>query len=587
MAFDPLQPFVLLDDARLTGAKPAKLFSAPVDTIIAHEPDDIPASLDRIRDATAKGLWAAGFAAFEAGYALEAKLRPCFRQPGTPLLWFGLFERRERLTPEEVATLTAGRAAVTSWAPDIAEADYHAMLAKAQGLISAGDIYQANLTFPAHVAYAGHPLALYGQLRQAQRAPYSAVINTGSAWHLCLSPELFFALEAGQLTTRPMKGTAARHPQPDIDRAAARALAADPKNRAENLMIVDLLRNDLARVSQPGSVAVPKLFEVETYPTIHTMTSTVTATLKSGLHPVDVVRAIFPCGSVTGAPKIRAMEVINDLEPNPRGVYTGSIGFIAPNGDAMFNVAIRTLSTSGDGAAVIGLGAGIVADSEAGAEWAECLAKGAFLDRAARPAFDLFETMRWEPREGMLRLDRHIARLKASARYHGFPLDTHAIGNLLQQSVAGRPGALRVRLMVSASGEMVLHAAPAPMPPSEPVDIRLAPLPVSPTDPRLAHKTTDRAFYDDARTASGAFEVVFVAPDGQLTEGSFTNVFVERDGKLLTPPLTAGLLPGVLRAELLATGRAIEAPLTAADLSQDVLIGNSLRGLLRARLVTD
>ena len=586
MAFDPLLPFVLLDDARLSGAGTAKLFTAPVEVITAHDPADVSAALDQLCAASSRGLWAAGFAAFEAGYALEDRLTRCFRQPNTPLVWFGLFERRQSLTAEEVIALTAGRAAITEWGPRIAEADFLAALARAKALIAAGDVYQVNLTFPADIAYDGHPLALYGRLRQAQRAPYGAVINTGTDWHLSLSPELFFTLEAGVLTARPMKGTAARLPQPAADRAAARALAADAKNRAENLMIVDLLRNDLSRVSKAGSVEVPKLFDVETYPTIHTMTSTVTAALQPGLHPVDVIRTIFPCGSVTGAPKIRAMEVIADLEPDPRGLYTGSIGVIAPDGDAMFNVAIRTLSSTGDGRAVIGLGAGIVADSEAGAEWAECLAKGAFLDRAARPTFDLFETMRWEPGEGMLRLDRHIARLKASARYHGFPLNSHAIGNLLQQSVAGRPGALRIRLMLSASGEMVVHASPAPINPPDPVPVTLAALPVRPSDPRLAHKTTDRAFYDDARTASGAFEVLFVAPEGQLTEGSFTNIFVERDGCLLTPPLDAGLLPGVLRADLIASGRAIESRLTAADLSHDVFIGNSLRGLLRARLVT-
>ena len=586
MAFDPHLPFVLLDDARPAGSASAKLFTAPVEIIVANDPAEVSAAFDRLRSASARGLWAAGFAAFEAGYALEDRLAARFRRPGSPLLWFGLFERRQSLTSDQVLALTAGRAAITNWGPRIAEADFRSAFDRAKALIAAGDVYQVNLTFPADISYDGHPLALYGRLRQAQRAPYGAVINTGNDWHLSLSPELFFTLAGGVLTARPMKGTVARFPQPAPDRAAARALAADAKNRAENLMIVDLLRNDLSRVSEAGSVAVPKLFEVETYPTLHTMTSTVTAKLQRGLHPIDVFRAIFPCGSVTGAPKIRAMEVIADLEPAPRGVYTGSIGFIAPDGDAQFNVAIRTLSSTANGQAVIGLGAGIVADSEASAEWTECLAKGAFLDRTDHPVFDLFETMRWEPREGMLRLDRHIARLKASARYHGFPLNSHLIGNLLQQSVAGYPGALRIRLMLSASGELAVHASPAPVNPPDPVPVALTALPLRPTDPRLAHKTTNRAFYDDARRSSGAFEVLFVAPDGQLTEGSFTNIFVERDGRLLTPPIDAGLLPGVLRAELLATGRAIESRLTAADLSHDVFIGNSLRGLLRARLVS-
>ncbi len=583
MAFDPLQPFLLLDDARSVGAKPSKLFSAPVEIVQADTPDQVPAALERIRGAAKRGLWAAGFAAFELGYALEPRLLPRLRQPRTPLLWFGLFERRQLLTGNEVRDLTAGRASITGWSPATQESDYAAALARAQELIAAGDIYQVNLTFPTQVRYDGHPMALYGRLRQAQQAPYSALILTGSDWYLCLSPEIFFTLQDGVLKAQPMKGTAARESRPEADRAAARALAADKKNRAENLMIVDLLRNDLSRVAEAGSVDTPALFEVESYPTVHQMTSTVTARLRGGIGPVDVLSKLFPCGSVTGAPKIRAMEVIADLEPQPRGLYTGSIGFIAPSGDAMFNVAIRTLTTDGSGEARIGLGSGVVADSDAASEWAECLAKGAFLDRAARP-FDLIETMRWEPGEGLLRLDLHLARLKASARYHGFPFDAHVFGNLLQQAVGGQPGALRVRLLLSASGEMAAHTSAAPDTPAEPVSVRLATLPVAANDMRLAHKTTDRAFYDDAR--GNSFEVAFVSADGHVTEGSFTNIFVERNDKLLTPPLDHGLIPGVLRAELLAGGRAIEAPLTPADLSQDFLIGNSLRGLLRARLVT-
>ena len=587
MSFDPRKPFLLLDDARLTGAKPGKLFADPSEIIVARTPAEVAPALDRLRAAAAAGHWVAGFMAFEAGYALEPRLVPLARQTGaTPLLWFGLFARRQRLSGDEVAALTAGRAAVTGWSPSIAEADYHAAVTAARELIAAGDIYQVNLTFPVDVAFDGHPLHLYGRLRQAQRAPYAALINTGEQWLLSLSPELFFALEGGKLTAKPMKGTAARRPQPADDRAAARALGTDEKNRAENLMIVDLLRNDLSRVAVAGSVAVPALFDVETYPTVHQMTSTVTATLQPCLDPIDALTALYPCGSITGAPKIRAMEVIAAVEPAARGVYTGSIGFLSPTGDAMFNVAIRTLVCDGSGHATLGLGAGIVADSDPAAEWAECLAKGAFLDRAATAPFDLVETMRWEPRAGFLRLDRHLARLKASARHWGYPYDGHAIGNLLQQACAPRGDAKRVRLLLAPSGEMAVQTSSAPSPPTEPVAVALAPLPVAADDPRLAHKTSDRAFYDDARVDSGAFEVVFVNPDGRVTEGSFTNVFVERDGALVTPPLANGLIPGVLRAELLGQGRAVEGDLIPSDLSGGFLIGNSLRGLTHARLQT-
>jgi para-aminobenzoate synthetase/4-amino-4-deoxychorismate lyase len=399
---------------------------------------------------------------------------------------------------------------------------------------------------------------------------------------LSFSPELFFALEGGRLTTRPMKGTARRAPSPEADRAAAAALAADAKNRAENLMIVDLLRNDLSRVAQPGSVAVDRLFEVETYPTIHQMTSTVSARLREEADAVDVIEALFPCGSVTGAPKIRAMEVIAEVERQPRGLYTGSIGAISADGSAAFNVAIRTLVLA-DGRASLGLGAGIVADSDAESEWAECLSKAAFLtQRTAR--FDLIETLRYEPGAGLARLDGHLARLRASAAYWGFAVNEAAVRTVLDEATRGVAAPSRIRLVVGRSGSVAVQVGPLPPCPTEPVRVALAALPVAANDPRLAHKTSDRDFYDGARRAAGAFEVLFVDAGGRLTEGSFTNLFVPRHGRLATPPLAAGLLPGVLRAELLASSEAFEAELTPADLAGGFLIGNSLRGLLRARL---
>ncbi len=275
--------------------------------------------------------------------------------------------------------------------PAIDEAGYARRVADILALIAAGEIYQANLTFAAEVAVRGHPVHLYRRLRAAAAAPFGALIHTGTAWVLSLSPELFFSLDAGRLTARPMKGTAARGGTRAADDAAAAALAADPKNRAENLMIVDLLRNDLARVAEPGSVAVPALFAVERYPTLLQMTSTITATTTAS--PVDVLRAIFPCGSITGAPKIRAMAAIAAVEAAPRGLYTGAIGFVA-GGDASFNVAIRTLVIDRRGRARIGLGAGIVADSDAAAEWRECLSQGGVPDPASATRPDRDDALR-------------------------------------------------------------------------------------------------------------------------------------------------------------------------------------------------
>ena len=425
------------------------------------------------------------------------------------------------------------------------------------------------------MAVAGSPLALYAGLRERARAGHGALVFTGSHWILSLSPELFFTSAGGRITTRPMKGTAPR----DADPASLRD---DPKQCAENLMIVDLLRNDLSRVARPGSVEVPELFAVETYPTVLQMTSTVTATLDDGVGPARLFEAIYPCGSITGAPKIRAMEIIAGLEAERRGVYCGAIGKVAPDGEAAFNVAIRTLTLkTGERIARLGLGSGIVADSRPGDEWGECLAKGAFVRSQRR--FDLIETMAFDPHAGIAELDRHLARLKRSADALDFVFDRHMARNDLQAATFRAEHCL-VRLMLSPSGAIAIELRDAPATPVGPVEVAVAPLPVASDDFRLAHKTTDRAFHDEARVASGAFEVLFRDEAGFLTEGSFTSLFVERGGRLLTPPLSRGLLPGILRERLIEEGQAVEADLVEADLIHGFLIGNAARGLIRACL---
>ena len=566
-------PFVLLDDARPGGR--ARLFTGPKEIVETRDHDEVRACLEKRR-----GRAAAGFIAYEAGYALEDRLAPLRVPPAAeaaPLLWFGLFERGEAVDAESLLPCGDG-----AWAgparPLISRAEYETALSAVKTHIEAGDIYQANLTFAAAVPTAGHPLALYAALRTRARAGHGGIVFTGTHWLLSLSPELFFTLEGGRITARPMKGTAPRDADPS-------AFAADPKQRAENLMIVDLLRNDLSRVATTGSVEVPELFAVETYPTILQMTSTVTATLEEGLAPVDLLAAIFPCGSITGAPKIRAMEIIAGLESAPRGPYCGAIGALAPDGDAAFNVAIRTLVLrAGERVARLGLGSAIVADSDAADEWRECLAKGKFV--ATARSFDLIETMRFDPLEGVADLDRHLARMKASAEALDFRFDRHEARNDLQAATF-RAGPSRLRLALSRRGCMAIELTPLPEAPEEPVDAVLAPLPVAADDFRLRHKTSDRAFYDEARIASGAFEILFTDPEGFLTEGSFTNLFVERNGMLLTPPLVRGVLPGILRARLIEEGRAKEAELREDDLASGFLIGNALRGLVRARLRSD
>ena len=578
------RPFVLLDDARAEGAAAARLYRDPVSTIVAHSRQDVLGALNAARNAQRH---VAGFLSYEAGHAFEPRLEALGNKGSLPLLWFGLFDSYEEIPAREVATLLPD--ALSGWvgkpAPQIDRAEYGAGFSRVADYIAAGDIYQANLSFRADVAVAGHPLALYAGLRARALAGYGGIVWTGDDWLLSLSPELFFALHDGKITTKPMKGTAARASTPAEDRSAIEKLSGDPKQRAENLMIVDLLRNDLSRVATPGTVEVPQLFSVETYPTIHTMTSTVTARLDSGCSAIDLLAAIFPCGSITGAPKIRAMEIIDEVELGPRGAYTGSIGRIDPCGDAAFNVAIRTLHLqNGAQTATIGLGGGIVADSRMGEEWDECLTKGRFV--ADPRDFDLIETMRFDPEGGIHLLDRHIERIRASAAVFGIPFDRHAVRNELQAATFRIAAARRVRLMLSQSGRIAIEIGKLPPTPEGPVEVALVALTVDANDFRLRHKTNDRAFYTEARNLAGTFEVALCDAQGFVTEGSFTNIFVKGEGALLTPPLSRGLLPGVLRAGLLANGSAVEADLRPEELANGFFIGNASRGLLPATLKT-
>ncbi len=568
------QPFALFWDHGLNGAL---LFQHPCGELRGT---DTQAALAQLRAAALRGEWVAGGFSYEAGHLLEPRLATAMRGP--PFHWFGRFQNARFLPHAEAIALIGGwRAPVSIGAPQplVAKADWVRVAEQVLHYIAAGDIYQANLSFQAQVPMRGHPAAIFARLFRPEVAPHGALVHDGAGqWWISLSPELFFRLDGNSLTARPMKGTSQRGATVGEDAAFASALAADPKNRAENLMITDLLRNDLSRVAETGSVSVERLFAIESYPTVHQMTSTITARLAAGRDAVDALTALFPCGSITGAPKIRAMEIIHELEDRPRGIYCGSMGWVAPGAaQAQFNVAIRTLSLTG-GIAHLGLGAGIVADSSPEAEWAECLTKARFLQPALPSA--LIETMRHEADGTIPRLPLHLSRLQASARRFGFRFDSATLQERLAIPGAGHPR--RVRLLLDREGRAAVQLSPLPPVPGGPVQVAVRPLPVATDDWRLAHKTSDRAFLDDARLASGAFECLFVRPDGKLTEGSFTSIFVERDGLLLTPPAYLGLLQGVLRAELLATGRAIEAELTADDLGSGFFIGNSLRGLLRA-----
>jgi para-aminobenzoate synthetase/4-amino-4-deoxychorismate lyase len=601
-ALMPNDPFVLLENNRdPRGA--GFLFEKPERIVSCEAPEEVETALADLQAGLDEGLYAAGWLAYELGYCLEPRLRPLLPEHRTePLLWFGLFRGRRRLDRGEADQFwrerTQGRSGtLTPLEPAMSRDAYLAAFGAVQSYLSAGDVYQVNLTMDAHGWLEGDPLALHALLRQAQPVGHGACIATGDRFISSHSPELFVARQGDQVTVRPMKGTAPRGRWSAEDEAVAHALREDPKSRAENLMIVDLERNDLSRFAVPGSVEVDGLFQVEAYPTVLQMVSTVTARLPEGTATLDLLKAIFPCGSVTGAPKIRAMEIIAELEQRPRGVYTGAIGQIEPNGDASFNVPIRTLIVEGDGRTRLGIGSGIVADSDGPAEHDECLLKAAFTRApAAQPC--LIETIRWDRDEGYWLPDGHLARLAGSARYLGYPLDEgEARAALADAAVSFGAGTdRRVRLLLAPTGAISITAAALDMRAmgaalaARPPTIGWASAPVHSTDRLLFHKTTRRAAYDRALAAAkaaGHWDLLFLNERGEITEGARSTLFLFRDGEWLTPALDCGLLPGVFRAHFMSGTPVREAALTPQDLegAERVCLGNALWGLFDVRPV--
>lgn len=607
--------FVLLDDARApdegtsaNGIADALYYSAPSEIFVAYRPEEVVPTLESAEAARQKGGELAGMIAYEAGLALEDKLAPSgAARSGAhgPLVWLGLFDAPTKIAAADVPTWLAARAVSNGHGearlgplePQLSPAGYEAAFAKLRGAIHDGDIYQANLTYPLAGSYRGDPVALYAQARGAANAGYGGMIFDGTHWLLSFSPELFVALDPqGRAKAKPMKGTRPRGSDPHTDAALAKELANSAKDKAENLMIVDLIRNDLSRVAVPGSVAVDAPFAIESYPSVHQMVSSVRAQLSDGMGASDLVRAMFPCGSITGAPKIRAMELINAVERDARGAYCGAIGRIGKDGAAAFNVAIRTLrltpTENGHGNAVLGVGSAIVADSEPLAERRECEVKAGFArgnwGASNTAGFDLIETMAFDPETGIALLELHLARMKRSAETFGFEFDRHALRNQIHALVFELSEPAKVRVLVAKSGASVIETAALPAPFDGPAPVVALPSPLDSSDWRLTHKTTDRGFYEvalKAALAHGGSEAVLVRDDGLVTEGSFTNIFVERDGVLLTPPKSLGLLPGILREYLIEKGRACEAELTLDDLEGGFQLGNAVRGLFAAKLI--
>jgi para-aminobenzoate synthetase / 4-amino-4-deoxychorismate lyase len=551
-------------------------FGRPVETIEAWTQAEVIPALRRVEEAARGGRWAVGAVAYEAAPAFDPALRVA--PADGPLLQFGLHDAP--LVDPPAPDLDAR---LSGLAPDVSQARHGAAVAEIREAIAAGAVYQVNFTVRLRGRLEGDPLSLYRRLRLAQGGGDTAFLRFGHRAVVSASPELFLLRQGNRVTSRPMKGTARRGRWPAEDEEAGRRLGASEKDRAENVMIADLLRNDLGRVATVGSVRAAPLLEVERFRTVWQLTSTISGTLGPEAGLAELFAATFPCGSVTGAPKVAAMKLIAALEHAPRGIYCGAAGAVRPGGDCCFNVAIRTVGVDlGSGAAIYGTGGGITWDSDPAAEWDEALAKASVLD--LDPAVPtLLETLRLEGGRVAL-LDGHLARLSGSARYHAIPLDLPAARARIEQEV----GDARLRVLLSPDGRLDVERSALPVPLPGPVSVALSREPVDRGDPALFHKTTRRAPYERRRTERpDAFDVLLANRDGELTEATIANLVAELDGERVTPPLDAGLLPGVFRAHLLALGDVRERPLRVADLrrARRIWLVNALRGWNEARLI--
>ena len=590
---------VLLDSARPDAENQWSYgFTAPKRVHTASTAAAVKGLVETLQRETARGHYVAGYLSYEAGYPFVGLDVP--ERARQPLAWFGVYDAPCRLAPADVEAglrTLDGRPAVEDLRLGVAESDYIEDIRAVRRQIGKGNVYQINYTAPLRFRLEGDPRGLYRRLRARQRVPYAAYLHCGDRQILSLSPELFLRREGDRVITRPMKGTIRRGRTLDEDQALQDELAADPKNRAENLMIVDLLRNDLSVCCRPGSVTVPSLYETEPYQSVTQMTSTVEGQLREDAGLADLLRALFPCGSITGAPKRRAMRIIRALERAPRGVYCGAIGMAGPDGTAVFNVPIRTAVVEGD-AGTMGIGSGIVWDSDPADEYDECALKGAFLttprsaqSSTAPPDDDLklIETMRTDGARIAL-LDRHVERLSQSAAYFSFPFDEARFRRRVRRAVSGADGPCKVRATLDRWGRISVTASPVEVPPDAPWQVRVAEARIDATDPLFYHKTTHRHVYEQALARArraGFDEAILLNEAGEVTEGCYTNVFVRKGESLLTPPVESGLLGGVYREHVLETEPAArEQVLTLDDLrtADQVYCCNGVRGWCEAVL---
>ena len=583
-------------DDLVAGSERAFRLVEPVGVIEARRAGEVAGAIEAAESAAVRGLWAAGFVAYEAAPGLDPELSVRVRAPDDPfaelpLAWFALFEGREDVAPLEPGRAEPPDAAGSPWRPSVTRETYGAAVERIRELIAAGHTYQVNHTIRLRALIQGDERGFYRDLCLAQRGGYAAFLDLGRYRVLSASPELFLRIQGDRITARPMKGTAPRGRWPEEDDEAADRLVASAKDRAENAMIVDLLRNDLGRICRPGSVEVARMFETERYETVWQLTSTIDGVLRPDVTLLDAFRALFPSGSVTGAPKVRTTRIIADLEDSARGPYCGAIGYLAPPGSgepyAHFNVAIRTVVLDAQTrTAEYGVGGGITHDSSAAGEYDEIVAKARVLTDL-RPGFELFESLAHSPTEGYRHVDEHLQRMSASARYFGFRFEPEAAAAELKLAVIDRAEPVVVRLTLARDGS--LSADVRSVPPAEgSVRVAIDDEPVDPSDVWLFHKTSRRAPYERRRDRRPDVDDVLLTNDrGEVTESTIANVAVVLGGAWVTPPLDAGLLPGTYRAALLGDGRLTERPIKVEELggATQIALISSVRGWRPAVLV--
>ena len=597
---------ILLDDASSSAHQPtSRLYKNPIEYLEAHHADDLDATLEKIQDAISNQQYVVTCLSYELGEYLHG-LTP--KASKTPWIRAWIFNGVSKLSKDEtddwISTNTNVSTedlpySISHLHSNIDPLTFKKKIEQIQELIKSGDTYQVNFTYRLKGHICDDPLRLYGQLRQQQPGPFGAYIQHQDGWILSCSPEWFLAKRGTHLITKPMKGTA------KASEGNTQTLEADPKNRAENLMIVDLLRNDLGRIAIPGTVSVPELFHVDQHGDVLQMTSTIEATVNSSLNLKDLLTAIYPCGSITGAPKKRTMEIIQELEDSPRELYCGSIAWFDPAaegeilGDVGMSVVIRTLQVNQDKNFTMGVGGGITIDSNSQSEWQECQTKAHFLMKL-QPPVDLFETIRVEMGQACF-VDLHLERLKHSAMTFGIHFDSLKAAQLIQESCSTLGNEVkrtlhRLRLDLSQNGQMGVRLSPvqaidSPSPLIWAKDLFQEDVTSLSGNTWLQHKLSQRMMYDQAwqrAEKNGAFDALFINELGHVTEGGRSNIFIKKDGQWLTPPISAGCLPGIMRSLILKDPQwqAIEKNFTPEDvmMAEEIILCNALRGIITIKL---